>query len=193
MFAVPQTGWTREAYLAFEDQHEERHEYIDGKVIARVPSSEKHILISGNVFATLHSQLRQRAGFVFTGNMRVSVNHRDYVYPDLGAVIGETLFEDKLRHNLVNPTVLLEVSSPETEGYDRGKRFQLYRTIPSLQEHVLISQDQPLLESFLRLTDEQWLVRHVVNLDASFALDSIGCTLALRDVYEQVTFDSEST
>jgi Uma2 family endonuclease len=84
--------------------------------------------------------------------------------------------------------VIIEVLSPSTEGHDRGRKFQDYRTLASLREYVLIAQDSPRIEHFLRQDNGTWLFS-----DASIELPSIGCTLALADVYRKVTFEVEDS
>ena len=89
---------------------------------------------------------------------------------------------------LLNPTLVIEVLSPSTEAYDRGIKFELYRTIESLREYVLISSERILVERFLRHTTEEWLLTAVNRMEGSIHLDSIGLDLRLADLYEKVEF-----
>jgi Uma2 family endonuclease len=91
---------------------------------------------------------------------------------------------------LTNPTVLFEVLSPSTEAYDRGRKFELYRKIESLQEYILLAQDRPFVERYVR-RGNTWVLSDLSTLDDSLQLESIGCTLALRDIYDKVEFPLE--
>lgn len=101
---------------------------------------------------------------------------------------GERQFEDDVLDTLLNPTVIIEVLSPSTESYNRGKKFQLYRKLESLQEYILIAQDSVHVEHFVR-QGEAWVFTEANSRDSIMTLPSIDCTLVLDDVYENVTFE----
>jgi Uma2 family endonuclease len=98
-----------------------------------------------------------------------------------------------VQDTLLNPTLIVEVLSPSTESYDRNKKFRHYRTIDSLKEYVLVSQDEPRIERYLRQPNCEWLYADAVGLDASLELTSVGCTLALADVYDKINFEESET
>lgn len=183
--------WTAQDYLAFERTSEQKHEFLDGEVYLMAGASANHNLIVGNIYASLHTQLRQRPCVVYPSDMRLKVNATGlYTYPDISVVCDPPRFEDDQRDTLLNPTVIVEVLSPSTENYDRGKKFQHYRTLGSLQEYVLASQDSYRIEHYLRQQDDQWLFSDVSQPDETLALPSIQCTLLLSDVYEKVNFEA---
>jgi Uma2 family endonuclease len=123
----------------------------------------------------------------FTANMRVLVEASGlYTYPDLSVVCGEPRFADPYVDSLTNPTLLIEVLSPSTEDYDRGRKAAMYRKIPSLQELLLIAQDSHELELSRRMPDGNWSLMAASGLEASIDLQSIGYTLRLRDLYKRV-------
>jgi Uma2 family endonuclease len=176
-------------YLAFERASEFKHEFIRGDVVAMTGASEAHNLISVNLIASLKTQLRGRPCKIYPGDMRLKVEATGlYTYPDISVVCGDARFVDGECDTLTNPTVLIEVLSPSTEGYDRGKKFQEYRQLASLQEYLLVSQDSPRIERFLLQETGLWELTDAVGLAATLELPAIDCTLALTDVYEQVTF-----
>ncbi|HHY54840.1 MAG TPA: Uma2 family endonuclease [Chloroflexi bacterium] len=180
-----------EAYLAAERAGEKKHEYYAGEVYAMAGASERHNLVAMNIGASLHSQLRRRACNVYPSDMRVKVSALGfYTYPDISVVCGAPQFEDARRDTLLNPLVIVEVLSPSTENYDRGRKFQMYRTLPSLVEYLLVAQDSIHIEHYTRQPDGRWLFFESDQPDAVFQLDAIGCTLAAADVYEKVTFDA---
>ena len=114
-----------------------------------------------------------------------------YTYPDISVVCGAPRFEDDQRDTLLNPTMILEELSPSTENYDRGQKFQRYRTLPSLTEYVLIAQDAMHVEHYARQPDGHWLLTEADGPEGMLHLASIACDLALADVYEKVDFEDE--
>lgn len=193
MVAVRQTEhYTPAEYLALERQAETKSEYIEGCIVAMSGASRWHNLISSNVLVALHNQLRDGPCVVFNPDMRVRIGTANrYTYPDVSVVCGADEFEDREVDTLLNPIAIVEVLSPSTEGYDRGDKFAGYRQLPSLQEYVLVAQDRPSVEHYLR-QGEQWLLTAVTDLDASISLPTIGCALPLREVYRRIKFDREA-
>jgi len=111
-------------------------------------------------------------------------------------VCGEPQFQDDVFDTLLNPVLLIEVLSDSTEGYDRGKKFQHYRSIESLQEYVLVAQNEARIEKYVRHGDGFWLLSEAVGFDATIEFSSIECKIALREVYDKINFseiDAEET
>ncbi|MBL8163980.1 MAG: Uma2 family endonuclease [Anaerolineae bacterium] len=187
MSALPRKPWTVEEYLAFERSSEERHEFIDGDIYMMSGASRNHNLIVFNVSGIFRSQLKGKPCEAYISDMRVGVPKGNYLYPDVVVVCGTPTFADKNVDTLLNPTLIIEVLSESTERYDRGKKFTDYRTLQSLQEYILIAQDKAYFERYVR-QDDAWLLREVRGLDATLELSAIGCTLALAEVYDKVTF-----
>jgi Uma2 family endonuclease len=189
MSLQPRRYFTPEEYLALERKAEYKSEYVDGEIFAMSGASETHNVIAGNVFASLHTQFRGRPCRAYTSDMRVNVRPgKVYTYPDVVAVCGEPLFHDTYKDMLVNPTVIVEVLSPSTEAYDRGDKSLRYRQLASIQEYVLVSQEQPHVEHYVRQPDNQWLLTETSDLGAIVKLASIDCTLRLAEVYDKVEF-----
>jgi Uma2 family endonuclease len=194
MVARPQQpiAMTEPEYLEFERASDLKHEFIAGDVFAMTGASEVLNLICTSTSYILYGQLRNRPCKVYPSDMRLKVGAAKlYTYPDITVVCGEAQFTDDLLDTLVNPTVIIEVLSPSTERYDRGKKFQDYRQIESLREYVLISQDSPHIERFLRQDHGKWELTDASGLDVTLELMSIACMLPLTDVYEKVTFPAD--
>ncbi|HEX2906142.1 MAG TPA: Uma2 family endonuclease [Phototrophicaceae bacterium] len=181
---------TPEEYLAFDRASEIKHEYYDGEIVAMTGAKKNHNLVAMSTGAALYSQLRQRPCEIYPSDMRVKTGDGQYTYPDISLVCGESVFEDDRDDTLLNPLVIIEILSPSTETYDRGRKFQHYRTLASLQEYLLIAQDSVRVEHYTR-QGEQWLLTDATSLDDILTLPSVDCTLALRDVYEKVDFTTE--
>lgn len=176
-----------EEYLALERQSETRSEYREGRMIARPPSNRFHNLITGHVSEALHRQMKGRSGEVYVAAMRVRLPVDEvYVYPDVVAVCRSPEFEDAEEDTLLNPTLIVEVLSPSTESYDRGSKFAYYRTLPSFAEYLLLTQDRVHAEHHVRQGDDGWLLTETDRREDVLELPSIGCTLALANVYDRV-------
>lgn len=189
MLSLPKVRVTPEEYLALDRQSEYKHEYFDGEIFAMTGASRKHNIISVNVATSLNSQLTDRDCEVYASDMRVKVSPTGlYAYPDV-VVCGSPQFEDKEIDTLLNPTVILEVLSKTTEGYDRGDKFEHYRSIESLSEVVLIAQDKHHIEHYRRQEGSQWILTETNSLQDKIELASINCELALSDIYKKVSID----
>lgn len=182
----PKTRLTVEQYLALERQAETKSEYLNGEVFAMTGASREHNLLAMSVSTSLYTQLRGRSCETYAGDMRVRVSATGlFTYPDVVVVCGAPSFDATAVDTLLNPTLIVEVLSESTEDYDRGTKFAHYRTIPSLSEYVLIAQKEVHVEHFVRQADG-WLLTETSNLGDTVELPSIGCRLALKDVYERV-------
>lgn len=176
-----------EEYLDRERLAETKSEYYDGRVLAMSGGSPEHPLIPANLIANLHPQLRKGICRVYHSDLRVaSSNGRRFFYPDLSVACGPPEFHDHHRDTVTNPKVLFEVLSRSSFVYDHGPKFLSYQTIPSLQEYLMVHQDQPLVEHFVRGKDETWVYRKYEGLQALFSLPSIDCLMSLEDVYLSV-------
>lgn len=181
------TYLTPEEYLAIERKAEFKSEYLHGETFAVVGASRKHNLIAGNVFGELRQQLKGGPCEAYTNDMRVKVSSAGlYTYPDVVVVYGEPQFEDSYIDALLNPTLLVEVLSESTESYDRGKKSSYYRTIESLAEYLLITQDEYRVEQYVKQSGGRWLLSDIRSPEGVVELVSIPCLLALKDVYDRV-------
>ena len=187
MTRQPKSFLTPEEYLETERKAEHKSEYLHGEMFAMVGASRKHNLISGNVFGELRQQLKGKLCEAYTNDMRVKVPSVGlYTYPDVVIVCGEPQFEDSYIDTLLNPTLLVEVLSESTESYDRGRKSGYYRTIESLAEYLLVSQDEHRIEQYVKQSEGRWLLTDIHSLEGKVELVSIPCVLALRDVYDKV-------
>lgn len=179
--------YTVEEYLALEREAQEKHEYHAGRIYAMSRGSTSHATIIANLGGLLYAALRGRPCRSFTDALMIRVDATGlHTYPDASALCGEPRFAADETGVLLNPSVLVEVLSPSTEGYDRGRKFAHYQRLPSLREYVLVAQDEMRIERYVRGTGDEWVLTVAEGPDASVALPSVVCTLALRDVYEHV-------
>jgi Uma2 family endonuclease len=178
---------TPEQYLEIERLAEYKTEYIAGQLRPMPPVSEAHNIITVNIAAELGAQLRGKDARAYVSNMRVrgSVNG-PYFYPDVVAIQGDRDLEDEHKDTLTNPSVAIEVLSPESELYDRGEKFAHYQKLPSLTDYVLISQDKMRIEHYIRQDENHWLLSVTTEAHDELVLQSIDCALTLAAIYENV-------
>lgn len=189
MSTSPKTFLTPEQYLEIERKAEFKSEYLQGEMFAMAGAKRGHNRLVGNTFGQFYLQRRQHGCEVYSSDMRVCVSADGlYTYPDIVVVCGEPTFLDEQFDTLLNPTIIIEVLSPSTELYDRGRKFEQYRTIESLREYVLVSSDHVEIELYTRRDDGTWLLRAANRLEDRIGFESVACTLALADVYEGVDF-----
>ncbi|MFM8716153.1 MAG: Uma2 family endonuclease [Spartobacteria bacterium] len=183
---------TPQEYLAIERAAGFKSEFFDGEMFAMAVISKDHSRITVNLTGGFHAALRGKDCEIFSSDLRVKVNANGlYTYPDLTIVCGPADVEDEQADVLLNPTLIIEILSPGTERYDRGKKFDLYRELESLKEYVLVSQDQYRVEQFLRGNGNEWGYRVAFNKDDIVEFLSVGCSIPLKDIYERVVFPPE--
>jgi Uma2 family endonuclease len=173
------------SYLLLEEDSVVKHEFLDGEVWAMAGGSPEHAAITMRVGRLLGNQLEGRPCQVYSSDLRIRVAATGLTtYPDVSVVCGQLELdpEDSKGHTALNPTVLVEVLSPSTEGYDRGEKLSHYKRITSLREVVFVAQEQRLVEVWTRGAEGEWTEREYRALERA-RLDAVSCELPLDDVY----------
>jgi Uma2 family endonuclease len=187
----PTTFLTPEEYLEIERKAEFKSEYYRGEMFAMAGAKWNHSRLVANLVMTMGPQILPHGCEVVPIDHRVKVADTTlYTYPDLTVVCGEPKFLDGVLDTLLNPIVLIEVLSPSTEAYDRGKKFELYRSISTLREYLMVFSDRLYAEIYTRQADGKWLLTSAERGEDILKLQSIGCSLRLSDVYRNVVFDT---
>jgi Uma2 family endonuclease len=192
MTALPKKKYiSPEEYLANERESPDKHEYFDGEIFLMAGTSEEHANISSNINASLHFQLKKRPCKSYQSDLRVYIPATGlYTYPDVIVVCGKPqLLEDAYLDTLLNPNLIVEVLSPSTADYDKGTKFDHYRTIESLKEYVLVWQDKKRVARYTKQADGSWVLRDFIGEDAEIVLTSIDCKLLVEDIYDKVDFE----
>ena len=186
MSSLPSYYLSPEEYLIIERQAEHKSEYVDGEMYAMAGGSERHNLIVANLIIAIGVQLRKRPCRVYPSDLKVRVpSAKRFFYPDVSVVCGETKFADDEQDVILNPMLIVEVLSDSTAAYDRGKKFLSYQQIDSLQEYLLVSQDEAIVEHYVRQGNDTWLYTKAVGLEATINLPAIECEVALSDIYDK--------
>ncbi|MBY0460747.1 MAG: Uma2 family endonuclease, partial [Gemmataceae bacterium] len=152
-------------------------------------SSRLHNTVAMNLGGEIHARLKGGPCRPYMQDQRVLVNRTGlYTYPDLLIVCGEVETAVGDDDTITNPRVVVEVLSPSTERYDRTTKFRHYQQLPSVQEYVLVSQDEAVVERFTRQADGSWALVSFVGLEAVLTLNSVSVQVPLVDIYAGVQF-----
>ena len=185
------TYLTPEEYITAERKATLKSEYLSGEIVAMSGASNEHNLITMNTANGLYNQVTERGCRVYASDMRVGISQGvSYFYPDIAVTCDKPRFEDDVFDTLINPQVVIEVLSDSTANYDRGEKFRRYRQLESLQEYLLISQDQVHVEHYLR-QGKQWILSEFSALENAVPLVSIGAELSLNQIYRFVEFETD--
>ena len=186
MFKRQSQVYTLEEYLALEAQAEYKSEYFQGEIFAMAGGSYNHNVIAGNLYAALHQFLAPKDCTAFTGDMRILVKKRElYTYPDVLVVCGRPKFASGRTDTLTNPMIIVEVLSKSTQAYDRGQKFEFYRSIDTFADYVLIDQERVHIEYFHKFKDGRWVLTELTTPDATLTLETIDFAIPLHQIYHK--------
>jgi len=187
----PKPRISPEQYLALERQADHKSEYFDGGVFPMPGATKRHNMIVSNIVISVGAQLKDRPYWICSNDLRLRVSPTGlYTYPDVIVVAGDGLFADDQKDTLLNPALIVEVLSESTRDYDRGEKFAQYRTLASLAEYLLVAQEKPHVEHYVRQADGSWLLRETSRVQDTIHLSVIQCRLPLAEIYQKIEFDS---
>lgn len=191
--------YTVEDYLKIDRAEDERYEFLDGDVYAMAGESGEHGDICVNLTRLLGNELLDTACRVRSKDTKVRSGmfppKRPLVkgmisYPDLVVICGEPEYHDEFRDVILNPTVIIEVLSESTEQFDRSEKFHRYQLWnPTLTDFILVSQNKPLVEHYIRQSDGSWKFYFYDGLESEFSIESINSRLKLTDIFYRVEFE----
>ena len=177
--------FTPEEYLAMERRAEYKSEYVDGVIFAMSGASIPHNVIVANLIASLLPLMRGRGCQIYPSDLKVRSGSR-FFYPDVSAICGEPRFNDGEKDVVLNPSLIIEVLSPSTQSYDKLSKMITYQKIPTLQEYLLVHQDQAMIQQYRRQSENAWMYTHTEGED--WRLEILGCQINKADVYSGVRF-----
>ena len=172
-------------YLQHQRNNTQKYEYYKGEVFAMAGATVSHNIIATNLLVSLAIALKGKPCRPFNSDQRIHIPENTlFTYPDISVVCGSVLTFNNDQVNVLNPSVIIEVLSPGTKGYDRGEKFMLYRDIPSLKEYILVDSNSILVEAFRLNEQYHWELQEYRKLSASAKLPALGIALSLQDIYE---------
>ena len=178
-----------EEYLKIERDAVTKSEYYKGEMFAMSGAGLNHNKITTNIIRELGSELKNTDCSIFGSDMRIKVSEKGlFTYPDVSIVKSEIELYDEITDTILNPVVILEVLSKSTQRYDRGGKFMLYKEIDSLEEYILVSQNEIKIEHYIRQNVSDWHKTEINNTEQEIFLKSISCSIKVSDVYFKVYF-----
>lgn len=179
----PLTKPDLQAFLEWENEQPDRHEFHQGEIFALVGARRVHNEVTGNLYAALKHRLPGSACRVFIETMKLKISDETLLYPDVFVTCDPADLQTK--QVFTAPTLVIEVLSPSTQSYDRGAKFTLYRSLASLQEYVLVDPDTREVQRFHRGADGLFDVHDLSGFE-QIEFTSIGCTVPAAEVFEGV-------
>ncbi len=175
-------------YFDLEAKSAEKLEFHNGKIIEMAGASYNHNVIVANIITILNNALDLRAECtVLPSDMKIHIPRiRQFVYPDAVVICEEPIFYENRKDTILNPLLIVEVSSDSTEEYDRQGKFFKYRMIPSFKEYVLVSQEEYFISSFFHKDEKTWIEENVEDIEQSIHLPSLGIDIPLKKVYKGI-------
>ncbi|BAY77125.1 hypothetical protein NIES25_35840 [Nostoc linckia NIES-25] len=184
--------YTPEEYLQLEEKSEFKNEYRDGEIIPMAGGTTNHNEIALNFCSNFKIKMRGKNYKIYMGDVKLWIQrYRIYTYPDVMVIQGEPIYEGTGTTKVTNPLMIVEVLSNSTETHDRTNKFRIYRSIPTLQEYIIINQYEYLVEQFNKNLEGQWVLTEYESVDALLSLKSIDFQILFSDIYERINFEIE--
>ena len=175
-----------EEYFALDRDAELKSEYHDGVLFPICAVTIAHARLSARLARRLDERLESGVCITMISPLRVRVSRTQYVYPDIVVVCGKPSLTAESAETITNPKTLIEVLSPSTKDYDYGTKFELYRSLASLEEYVLVSQDRQRIEVFRRMGNQEWRLSRYDGAETILPLESLNISIPLREIYEGI-------
>jgi Uma2 family endonuclease len=192
MQATEQRYYTPEEYLELETVADHKSEYIDGQIIPMAGGSTKHNQISLNLSSELNFAFKRQPYCVYMTDVRLWIpKHRIYTYPDVMIIQGEPEYFQNRQDTVLNPILIVEVLSKGTKSYDRQSKFDIYRTLPSFQEYLLVEQNRIHVEQFSKIDAKHWSLCEYDESDEAIAFTKVPFQISLVDLYNKINFAVE--
>ncbi|MDB9419779.1 Uma2 family endonuclease [Microcystis aeruginosa CS-563/04] len=177
-------------YLQLEETAAYKNEYQDGEIVPMTGGTTDHNKIALNFAAYLKFALKGQKYNIFIGDVKLWIaQYRQATYPDVMLIEGEPIYYETGKTTVTNPRLIVEVLSKSTQNYDQGDKFLYYRSLPELQEYILISQSSPYVMQYNKTEENKWLLTEYEGENASLSLTSVNFALSFQEIYEGVTFN----
>jgi Uma2 family endonuclease len=183
--------YTLEQYLVREERSLEKHEFFDGKILKMPNAKFRHNLIATNMSFAIKLALRgQSTRYLVVGDgQKIYIPEENVaIYPDGIVICEQPIYYDNHEYLITNPLVVIEVLSRSTQAFDRSSQFDLYKSLPSFKEYLLIDSRKYAVETRFQVSEELWRIRSMTNKRQSVSIESLGITLTLEDIYDNIEF-----
>jgi len=185
-----QKYYTVEEYLALEETAEEKHEYHNGEIITMTGGTTNHNTLALTIASFFFTQLSAEDYQVYINDMRLFIEqYNRYTYPDVMIVKGKPMYQGKGTTSVKNPLLIVEVLSKSTQHYDQTDKFDAYRSIPDLQEYIVIDQYQYYVKQFAKNQEGKWVLTDYIGKEAILKLEYLPLEVTLENLYQRVNFN----
>lgn len=181
--------YTLQEYLRREEAAASKSEFYNGKIITQTSKKSKHNLMVNNVLTAMKISVKSldKKYIAFNSDQKIFIPNKEVaVYPDALVISEKPEYWNGRKDLITNPLLIVAVLSKSTRGYDMGEKFIHYRTIPSFREYLLIEQDEKKVEIWYRIKENTWKIQTFDGDDAEISLNSIGVTISMSDIYENI-------
>jgi Uma2 family endonuclease len=184
--------YTPEEYLRMEENSEEKHEYHEGEIYLMSGAKPRHNLVSFNISTRIGLGIEDKDCTGYTSDQLISNPKQEFFYyPDISVVCGEPELLPERDYVITNPILIVEVMSPSTARFDKGDKFDKYRTIPSLQSYVLIEQSKIQILNYRRVNDTDWYLEELNDISQTLKIPALDLEILLTRIYSKVNFNTD--
>lgn len=187
--------YTEEEYFAILEDSLLRVEYLNGEVRMMAGGTPNHSRLINRVQNQLTNALSKKGSGceVFNSDLQVRIDKKNsYVLPDVTVICGEIEISEKDKNSVSNPKLVVEVTSATSKDYDYGTKFNLYRSIKSLQEYVIINQDELRVDVLVKREGvDIWQFKAYESMEDVIYLESLDVTISMKKLYENFTFETK--
>lgn len=183
--------YTLREYLSREERSLHKHEFHNGQIVRMAGGKSKHNEIATNITSAIKYTVKPlpQKYRVYNSDQKIYIEARDKaVYPDALVICEKPEYWEDREDLIVNPLLIVEVASGSTRTYDRGNKFLLYELLPSFREYVLVEQNKPQIEIWYREDENTWKKSIIQDLNGAIFLKSIGVSIILADIYDNIEF-----
>jgi Uma2 family endonuclease len=189
---IEKKSYTPEEYLELENQSEMKHEYLNGEIIEMTGGTTNHNKLALKIASKLLAILEDQDYEVYMGDVRLWIEkYRRYTYPDVMVVDGKPIYEGKGKTTINNPSLIIEVLSKSTADYDQNDKFDVYRSLGSFKEYILIKQSEYFVKQFVKNEQRKWVLTDYHGEDAVLKLESLDFEMSLKELYKRVDFSQD--
>jgi Uma2 family endonuclease len=182
-------SYTADEYLKLERRSANKHEFLDGKIMATAGSNRTHNLIVTNTVIAIGSRTRGQRCEIYSSDMCVRLNDKRYCYPD-AVLVTEPAFTSSDSDVLVNPTIIVEIFSNGAQFQDKRDKLESYLAMDSIRECLLVKEDEMRVEHYAKQNAKQWIYKIYNDREDIVTLDSINCKISLAEIYAQIRLNS---
>lgn len=185
-------NYTSEEYLKIERNSSTKHEFIGGKVLSLAGSNRTRSLIGSNTTIAVGNRIHGQKNEIYSGNMRVQMSPTRFSYPDVVIVSSKPAFIDTESDVLLNPTIVVEIYSKNTNSLDKTEKLESYLAMDSIREYLLVKEDEMRVEHYAKQNAKQWIYRIYTDREEIISMESINCKVSVSEIYAQINFDNNA-